>query len=87
MPATKCRRKVASYEAMKVSASNLDEIREWCNAEGYTIESPRVIFRINWVNYILDFGDVLVHDLVFGKWMVLSYSDFYGSFDYAPFDQ
>jgi hypothetical protein len=66
---------------------NVHEVSLWCNADGYTIESEHemVLFRINWHNHLVTFGDYLIKD-IHGHWFSMSPEEFEHSFTYKEID-
>ena len=87
MKVLKCNPNRSDYIAARVTRENVQEVKLWCNADGYTIESEHeiVLFRINWHNHPVTFGDYLIRD-IHGHWFSMSPEEFEQSFTYKEID-
>ena len=87
MKVLKCNPNRSDCIAVQVTRGNVHEVNRWCNADGYTIDSAQdmVLFRINWHNYPVTFGDYLIRDIHW-HWFSLSPGEFEHSFTYKEID-
>ena len=87
MKVLKCNPNRSDCIAARVTRENVQEVKLWCNAEVYTVDYAHdmALFRINWRNHPVTFGDYLIRD-IHGHWFSMSPAEFEQSFTYKEID-